>query len=63
MSAQTDAPEWARALLNAVEEFEETHPKTEWCLDEALEGVPGEVRTFARGIRHHIRQTSKENPE
>ncbi|MBO1739685.1 hypothetical protein [Leifsonia sp. TF02-11] len=66
MARAIDAPDWAWALLNAVEEFEDVHPTLDECLGDALATVPKEARTFAAGIRHHmrtVRLTTEETTE
>lgn len=42
-------PEWVLDLVNAVEQFEETHAKADDCLVEALNAVPADVRDFVQG--------------
>jgi hypothetical protein len=47
-----DHPGWLLALVAAVERYEDVHSKVEpgaECFDEALLGVPDEVRAMARG--------------
>jgi hypothetical protein len=48
-----DQPSWVLALVAAVELYEECHPRVDgpgWdCLDPALNRVPDDVRTMAKG--------------
>jgi hypothetical protein len=42
-------PDWALALVDAVEHFENVHGQPSFCLAGALDQVPAEVRAEARG--------------
>lgn len=48
-----DQPSWVLALIAAVEQYEDSHPRVDepgWdCLAPALDGVPDDVRAMARG--------------
>lgn len=49
-------PNDALALLSAVIEFEDEHPKMSACLGEALDRVPAEIRADALGRTKTIRE-------
>jgi len=44
-----NSPDWSLALLAAVMDFEDVHPKLDECLEDALEAVPVDVQLYVRG--------------
>lgn len=49
-------PNWVIDLINAVDRFEDVHPKGELCLKRELDAVPQNVLETARAVAHYREQ-------